>query len=251
VSTWVLLRGLMREARHWGDFPQLLGAALPGAQVVVLDLPGNGSLYQSQSPTSVRAMAEHCRASLRAQALTPPYHLLALSLGGMVAVDWHQRHPDEVAAAVLLSTSMRPYNPFYRRLRPANYPAILRMALGARDPEVDEPVILRITSSGPADQPVLQDWIAYARQCPVSRANALRQLWAAARFSAQPQDRARRFLLLAGEQDKLVHPSCSANIAQAWGAELRMHPQSGHDLPLDAGPWVAEQVRDWVHKQAA
>jgi pimeloyl-ACP methyl ester carboxylesterase len=246
-----LLRGLMREARHWGAFPQPLGAALPGAQVVVLDLPGNGALYQSSSPTHVSTMADHCRASLRAKGYTPPYHLLALSLGGMVAVDWHQRHPDEVAAAVLLSTSMRPYSPFYRRLRPANYPAILRMALGARDPRVDEPVILRITSSGPADQPVLQDWIRYAHECPVSRANALRQLWAAARFSAQPRERAGRFLLLAGEQDQLVHPSCSANIAQAWGAELHMHPRAGHDLPLDAGPWVAERVRDWVHRQAA
>ena len=41
------------------------------------------------------------------------------------------------------------------------------------------------------------------------------------------------------------------NIAKAWGAELAMHPQSGHDLPLDTGPWVAEQVRNWVQKQAA
>ena len=26
---WVLLRGLMREARHWGEFPAMLRAALP------------------------------------------------------------------------------------------------------------------------------------------------------------------------------------------------------------------------------
>jgi alpha-beta hydrolase superfamily lysophospholipase len=250
VSTWVLLRGLMREARHWGAFPRQLGEALPGAQIVVLDLPGNGALHQSPSPTDVNAMAEHCRASLRAQALAPPYHLLALSLGGMVAVDWHQHYPNEIAGAVLLSTSMRPHNPFYRRLRPANYPALLRMALGARDPQTDERVILRITSSGPANQAVLRDWIAYARECPVSRGNALRQLWAAARFSAQPQQRAGRFLLLAGKQDRLVHPSCSADIAQAWGAELVTHPYAGHDLPLDAGPWVAAQVHDWMAKRA-
>jgi hypothetical protein len=31
MSTLVLLRGLMREARHWGDFPQLLGEAVPQA----------------------------------------------------------------------------------------------------------------------------------------------------------------------------------------------------------------------------
>ena len=34
--TWVLLRGLMREARHWGEFPALFGAAFPGAAIVTV-----------------------------------------------------------------------------------------------------------------------------------------------------------------------------------------------------------------------
>jgi hypothetical protein len=25
-----------------------------------------------------------------------------------------------------------------------------------------------------------------------------------------------------------------------------LHPSAGHDLPLDDGPWVAAQVRDWL-----
>ena len=30
MSTWVLLRGLTRESRHWGDFPDILREHLPG-----------------------------------------------------------------------------------------------------------------------------------------------------------------------------------------------------------------------------
>ena len=248
MSTWVLLRGLMRESRHWGSFPDLLRSSLPGARVVAIDLPGNGTLFQQRSPTRVRDMVEHCRRTLRAQGGAPPYHLLALSLGGMVAVAWEHEYPDEVSAAVLLSTSMRPYSPFYQRLRPANYPALLRMALGPREPLRDEPVILRITSRQPDQPEVLRAWVEYARECPVSRANALRQLLAAARYAALPGQRQGRFLLLAGARDQLVDPDCSAQLAQAWQADLAIHPQAGHDLPLDAGPWVAAQVLDWLRQ---
>ena len=50
---WVLLRGLTREARHWGGFPERLGAAL-GVEVHCLDLPGNGHLL-SEAGGELRA----------------------------------------------------------------------------------------------------------------------------------------------------------------------------------------------------
>jgi len=34
-------------------------------------------------------------------------------------------------------------------------------------------------------------------------------------------------------------------LALQWGATLRVHGTAGHDLSLDDGPWVAEQVRRW------
>lgn len=252
VSTLVLLRGLMRETRHWGDFLPLLGDTFPGERVLAIDLPGNGRLFEESSPTRVERMVEHCRGQLRQLQAEPPYHLVALSLGGMAAVHWSHVHPAEVAGCALLSTSMRPYSPFYRRLRPGNYAAALAMLLGRRDPRIDERVILRITSSQTeAKVPkVLQAWIEYARECPVSRANALRQLWAAARFAAPREAPAGgRALLLAGARDRLVHPGCSATLSRAWNAPLALHPTAGHDLPLDDGPWVAEQLRGWLAQE--
>ncbi|MEO8807178.1 MAG: alpha/beta hydrolase, partial [Burkholderiaceae bacterium] len=62
MSTWVLLRGLTRESRHWGEFPMLLEAQLGPVQVVTLDLPGNGQRHAQASPTRVVDMAESCRA---------------------------------------------------------------------------------------------------------------------------------------------------------------------------------------------
>ena len=248
--TWILLRGLMREARHWGAFPATLRNALPGANVVTPDLPGNGHWFRERSPSTISAMVEHCRQRLQNEGIAPPYRLLTLSLGGMAAIDWSTRHPHEISHAVLINTSMRPHNPFYQRLRPSAYPSVLGLALRGSDMVARERTILHLSSASRVHPALLNQWTGYARDCPVSRANALRQLLAAARFRAVNAPPQTKLLLLASAADWLVHPQCSRSLANAWRAPLHLHPHAGHDLPLDDGPWVAEQVRRWVNLPA-
>ncbi|HJV94868.1 MAG TPA: alpha/beta hydrolase [Albitalea sp.] len=245
MSTWVLLRGLTRESRHWGGFAATLREQLPNANVVTLDLPGNGRLNAMRSLRSVEEMAAFCRAELRHRALPPPYHLLAMSLGAMVAVAWAQRHPQELAGCVLINTSLRPFSPFTQRLRPASVATLVKLMLFERDDRQWEEAILRLTTRHAGDG-VIDEWLALRRERPVSRANALRQLWAAARFSALPAAPAPPLLVLASAKDALVDPRCSRRLASRWGAALAEHASAGHDLPLDDGPWVAQQVRDWL-----
>lgn len=245
MSTWILLRGLTRERRHWGDFPATLQRECRGATVCCIDLPGNGSLNAQASPPQVPAMAEHCRAQLGELGLAPPYFLLAMSLGAMVAVDWAVRHPAELAGCVLINTSLRPFSPFYHRLRPRNYPALLPMLLGRDDAARREKTILRLTSSQPERPEKQAEWAAYARQNPVSPANAWRQLLAAARYRAPLHQPTPPLLVLGSARDSLVNPACSRQLAQRWGAAFAEHPTAGHDLPLDDGAWVAGQVRQW------
>ncbi|MBC7681603.1 MAG: alpha/beta hydrolase [Ferruginibacter sp.] len=240
MSTWILLRGLARESGHWGAFTAQFARAMPGCEVLALDLPGNGYLYQQASPTRVEDMVAHCRAALARRQITGPVHLLAMSLGAMVAVAWSAAYPDEVAAQVLINTSLRPFNPFYQRLRPRNYGLLLRLALLDASPEVWERSILRITSQGGQDA-VLPLWQALRAQHPVARANALRQLLAAARYRA-PKNLTTPTLLLASAQDQLVSVACSQALARRWRCGLQIHPTAGHDLPLDDGDWVAQQI---------
>ena len=245
MTTWVLLRGLMRETRHWGEFPAVLRARLPEAEVVTLDLPGNGRLCRSSSPVSVEQMAEYCRRELSARGMAPPYHLLGLSMGAMVAVAWGALHPQELRGCVLINASLRRFDPFYRRLRPRAWPALLTLIGG--DVVQQERAILRLTSCrGNAQSDILDDWVRYRRECPVSRRNALRQLLAAAIYRAPSLRPAPRMLVLASASDALVDPRCSRHLAARWNAALAIHPGAGHDLPLDDAPWVAGQVRDWL-----
>ncbi|WP_065309590.1 alpha/beta fold hydrolase [Janthinobacterium psychrotolerans] len=237
----------MREQRHWGGFPAVLGAALPGATIITPDLPGNGEHHALDSATSVAEMVEFCRQDLLARGLAPPYRLLALSLGGMVAVEWASRYPGEIASCVLINTSMRPYSPFYRRLRWQNYPALLRQLL-LGDQASQEALILRLTSCqhGAGNPALVEQWVAYQRQYPVSRRNALRQLLSAARFRAPASCPPLPLLVLAGAQDSLVDPACSHQLAQAWRIACETHPEAGHDLPLDQPDWVARTLVRWL-----
>jgi pimeloyl-ACP methyl ester carboxylesterase len=244
MRTWVLLRGLARESRHWGAFPTVLDRHLPVGDVVVApDLPGNGRLWREASSWSVEGSVAAVRAQLQAQGFRPPYVLVALSLGGMVALEWAAQARDELEACILINTSVASLSPFWQRMQPRCYPIVLRSLLPGRVAE-RERAVYAMTSARPLDAGVIDRWVDYAESQPVSPANALRQLVAAARYRASGPLRVPA-LVLASQGDRLVSPECSRAIARAWRLPLREHPTAGHDLPLDDPGWVVEQVARW------
>lgn len=245
--SWVLLRGLTREARHWGGFKDLMQARWPASPIETIDLPGNGALHAQASPNTVEGMVRHCRTVLAQRGIQPPVRVLALSMGAMAAVAWAQQHPDELEACVLISTSLRPFSRWHQRLRPHNAPQLLGMLL-ARSADAQERGVLRLTSRHPAEPPerLIEQWVRWRREHPVSRRNALRQLRAAMRYRAPNNPPNVPMLALVGAADDLVSPECSRQLARAWKLALREHPSAGHDLPLDAGPWVVSEVADWL-----
>jgi pimeloyl-ACP methyl ester carboxylesterase len=247
TNTWIFLRGLTRESRHWGDFPVRFRDSVIDANVIYLDLPGNGSLHAMRSPCSVQDMSAYCRNELARCGIKPPYNVLAMSLGAMVATHWAASYPDEITACVLINTSMRPFSAFHRRLRPGNYAALFKLVvLGGSAGEWEE-TILRITSRHASEHAnVLERWIAWRQEFPVSRRNAIRQLIAAARYRAPVVKPAVRALVLTSKHDALVDTRCSQALAAAWNCSIAEHPSAGHDIPLDDGAWVIKQIREWA-----
>jgi pimeloyl-ACP methyl ester carboxylesterase len=245
--TCVLLRGLARGSGHWDTFPDLLQAQLPGSTVLCLDLPGNGLLHAQTSPTQVPAMTEHLRAELQRRSVTGPVLLVALSLGAMVAIDWAQRYPAELRGAVLINTSLRRFSRPWQRLRPSAAWTLLGLLLRPHADLERERRVLWLSTRllGPAPA-LLQHWVRLSHTAPMRRNNVLRQLLAALRFQPQAGAPAVPLLLLAGGSDRLAHPACSRALAAQWQLPLVLHPQAGHDLPLDAPLWVATQLRHWL-----
>jgi pimeloyl-ACP methyl ester carboxylesterase len=246
MSTWVLLRGLARESRHWGGFAPALRQQLPpGHTVCTVDLPGTGALWRERSPDTVAGLVQAARRELARMPHQGPCLLVALSLGGMVAREWAAQDPHAVRGCVLINTSLGGLAPFWQRLRPASYPALLGLLRPGQSALRREQAILRLTSNLPVSDAVAAAWAEYAESAPVTRSNVLIQLAAAARYRADTRAPAVPTLLLASCRDRLVSVECSRRIAQAWGVPLRVHRDAGHDLPLDDPTWVITEITRW------
>ncbi len=244
--TWVFLRGLIRQHRHWEGFPDQFRKAFPDVRLALLDLPGNGDLWEHESPTSVADMVESVRDQLERQQIRGSVNVLALSLGAMVAIEWMERYPCDVERAVLMNTSLRGMSTFTERLRSENYPDILK-SLIFNSPLEREKLILDISSNLFKDKEALAEkWLGYARAQPISRMNALRQLFAAGTYKAPAARPHEHVLILQSLGDRLVNPVCSTRIADTWRWPMISHPSAGHDLTLDDGDWVIAQIQQWL-----
>jgi pimeloyl-ACP methyl ester carboxylesterase len=249
-SDWIFLRGLVRESAHWGDFPERFSARIPNSRVLPIDLPGNGTHWRLPSPTSITATMEFARReAVEAWAPTArppaPRYLFAISLGGMVALEWLHRHPSEIAGAVLVNTSLSRLSPFYRRLSWRAWPAVLKIAL-QRNTRARERAILELTSRYGAEPRQVESRVEAYRRHPIRRLNLIRQLRAAAAYRSPPESPAAPVLLLNSRGDRLVDPACSEAIARHWHVRLATHPWAGHDLPLDDPEWILAEVADWL-----
>lgn len=250
-QTWVLLRGLVREQRHWGNFPDVLQTYFPDDKIILFDFPGNGKRNKEKSATTITGMTNEVRAYVSNRSTGQPVYIIALSMGAMVAVEWMNQHPEECAGAVLISTSLRGLNPFYQRLLPSNYPTILKSLILPEDIHQKENRILHlvsniIASDSSKKELTVNHWIDYAKQYPVSAINGLRQLIAAMRFHVPAQQPDVPILVLRSLADHMVSPECSATLARHWHLPIETHATAGHDIPLDDAEWVCGKIIQWL-----
>jgi len=242
-ASWVLLRGLGREARHWFDFPQQLSATL-GVPVHCIDLPGIGARDDTVVPCTIDAMAHDLANTVEAQALQRPLGVCGISLGGMVAMSLAGTLPVSVSHLVMINASSRLSQPF-DRLLPSALGVLLRAARISDDVEREQLIHSLVTNGEP--EQVLA-WAERAAQLPrrggPQLGQAVRQLVAALQFKARrvPQPT----LVLSAQGDRMVAPGCSRRLANHLGAAHESHPTAGHDLPLEDPQWVIERMKRWL-----
>jgi pimeloyl-ACP methyl ester carboxylesterase len=242
---WILIRGLQREQGHFGDFGRDFAAAFPDATVSYLDLPGAGENHRGRAPFSVRKMVEMLRAQSSERGLQKPY-LLGLSLGGMVAAEWAHRYPDELSGIVLINTSFGGYSPPWHRFSSLAMKTAMKL-MRERDVLVRERHMTALGSNRPELlESTAARWAGIARARPVSRSNALRQLFAAATYRPTRRPPSVPHLLVVARGDRICDPRCTDAIAEVWGSRVAAHPSGGHDLTLDDAPWVVGEISAWL-----
>lgn len=241
----VLLRGLSREQAHWGDFIGQLQRTVANP-VLALDLPGVGQALAEPAPASISPMVRQLRQRLSTQQ-QGPYHLLAMSLGAMVAMEWAAQYPQEIASLLLINSSAGKLTPFYQRLKWQSYPLVIQ-ALFASALQREQLILQLTANSARLRQQQLAHWQHIALTRPVRKLDVLRQLLAASRFRL-PEKPVCPVLLLASRADRLVDWQASQRIAERWQVPLLLHGSAGHDLAMDAPQWLLHQAQQFYLQQ--
>ncbi|RYZ66242.1 MAG: alpha/beta hydrolase, partial [Proteobacteria bacterium] len=125
----LLLRGLIRSQFHWGHFAQHLRSSNSDLNPFFLDFPGTGLEFRRTSPASIEGIRADIRArfkSEREKGILPsgPWALVAMSMGGMVGIDWVNTHPEDFRKFVLINSSAKNVGGIQERF---NLPALPRM----------------------------------------------------------------------------------------------------------------------------
>jgi pimeloyl-ACP methyl ester carboxylesterase len=242
-TTWILLRGLARESGHWGDFLDRFQAARAPESVLTIDLPGTGEFRDSTSPANMAEIFQFVRGqAIKRASSGAAFRILAVSLGGMVAMEWMRQRPDELASVVLVNTSLKAANPFYQRLRWQSWPALTRFLTTQAPRERERALIEVVMNDEGSAAKALPLWSRLAADRPVGYRTLINQLLAASRFEGLRERVDVEVLLLNGLGDRLVDPGCSTALQQKWGWPIERHPWAGHDLPSDDPDWVIEKI---------
>jgi pimeloyl-ACP methyl ester carboxylesterase len=103
----VLINGLSEQAESWFRntpfWRRYFDIHMPN--ILAYDGPGLQARVDAGLPISVDYLVEQLHLYLTHFVQTPPYHLVAASLGGKIAVEYAVRYPDEVSRLVLLCPS--------------------------------------------------------------------------------------------------------------------------------------------------
>lgn len=245
---WVLLRGLVREQRHWGRFPKELEAALGDAcsEVYPMDMTGMGTEAGKDVPRDMRSIVDDLRARLQNRGLLRQRPVIfSMSLGSMCATEWAHLYPDELSGVVLINTSASNLAKFTDRLSLRAMGDFLNL-IGTQDKFERELRILRLTTRfHKTDEEVAKEWASYAPDLNELLKVGFPQLWIASRYKA-PESLKTSALILSSAKDELANPLCSAALAQRFGVPNHVHLGAGHDVILDDPEWVIKKLMSWV-----
>ncbi|MGR5167113.1 alpha/beta fold hydrolase [Vibrio astriarenae] len=238
----VLLRGLLRESGHWQSLLCEFKTIDPSLTIVTPNVAGNGELYEQTSPISIDSMLPQVMSQLPDGCTR--YHLVAISMGSMLASQWAKAYPEQIASLTLINPSFARFSPFWQRINLRALGSIL--AKRAKGENAFQDRILSVTYPNyQQDGEVLSYHVELASKHPVSIKNALRQLVAAARFRGFETPPECITQVIVSEKDQLVSPQCGEAIADHWGVELNLFDSNAHDLPLAESEALAKHLYTW------
>lgn len=233
----VLLHGLSSSSTDW--LPIAPGLAT-NYRLLLLDMRGHGqSSLATEGGYTISRMAADVAVVLDAFEIERA-HLLGLSLGGCVAIQFAVDYPDRVQRMVLVNT--------FARLRGAGVGSLRRRLTRVSAALRDMDRLAQYVATSLFDDPEYQR-ITYERMRRNDLGAIRRTMLTLLRFNLLDQLHRVRSptLVLVGDRDKTVPFRCATEImARLPSARMRVIPDAGHALPYDQPATFIDAVLDFL-----
>ncbi|MBQ4891535.1 alpha/beta hydrolase [Shewanella sp. MMG014] len=245
MATWVLLRGLMRDSRHWYGFDTQLRQA--GINLLTPDATGNGELADRNSPLNIRDYCDDIWHQIdKGLAKNPDYSrelvVVGVSMGGMIALEMARQRHKQVRHAVLINSSAANLSPWYQRFQLMPLVNAIWHRHKAKELSFVESCVLNYTTVTKAhDEKVIKDWGNMRSQLHSRVLNGARQIYAAARYQCSWFGHCKVSIIVAN-QEKLANPKCSEALAKFYHTELLRVDHCGHDASLDQPEQIQQLI---------
>lgn len=240
---FILLRGLCREAGHWGVLPNHLEKHFSEDEVHCLDLPGNGIFHQQLSPVKIDDYAEHLNELIQNLPHSDNRYFIGVSFGAMVGLQYRNQFPGEIKKFFLINTSHGGLSPFWQRMKFKYYPLILSLPLF---PSLEKKLLDVVCNLNGKNAKTAKKWMQIRKERPVRPLSFIKQLRAAAAAKPELIVNQDDLIILSSIQDRFVSPQCSKVLAKTLKAPMETHDTAGHDLPEDAPEWTLQQIVEYL-----
>ena len=159
--------------------------------------------------------------------------LVATSLVGILGIDWVIQYPDDFDGLMLISSSTKNVCLSNERVKVAAKKKFLQIFF-TRNLQKREKRFLEINSNFHAsNDSILNSWVAIQQERPISQKNLFWQTIAGKRYKIKGSIPKIPILLVGSYGDQIVGSSCLRKLQGYLDAELVMHPNSGHGIPID------------------
>ena len=249
-----LLRGLSREHGHWSEeFLSEIDDEFPGGNYTFMDLPGAGDYHEQGAFLSVVKMAEFLHENHKDSLAAHRGNniLLATSLGGIVALEWLDRYPDDFDGVIMVSSGFKGICKGSERVRPAAKWTTLNILLTGKMPKREQKLLNINSNFHQEDTVLLNKWIAIQEERPVTRGAMIKQGLGGLFYRPKKKKVTVPMLILGSYGDKLVHPNCICDVADWFKGEMAFHHSAGHGMPIDAPAWMLDVAGNWWQRQLA
>ena len=239
-KTFYFIRGLSRETRHWGNFLKKFSQQF-NVKAIALELPSVGTRNKENSPRKIQEITDDLRNKVKKGL---PYGLVSISMGGMIAMDWAARFPQEVSHLCIINSSAGNLSLPHQRLKLEAIKMISKVLINS-SVENRERAALKLTCNIKViDQEIIDLYAMYAKEFPLRKKEFFNQLYAAATFRVPKEIKQKDFLIFCSQNDRLVNSKCSTQIAKHFHQKLITHKKAGHDLVLDDPAWLLDKLKN-------